>query len=158
MRDFKAPALEKLFGSDVRHTIEPELQYHYVGGVNNFSSIPRFDPIDIVSDTNEVEYSLTQRLFFKHLHPKPCSSGVLPQPTNGTIYVPWDYTECGGETSEWITWKLAAKYFFEPYFGGAVSPFRRNVLDYDARPHRCEFSEWAAQHVPSDFTIQGPNQ
>jgi LPS-assembly protein len=128
VRDFKAPALEKLFGSEVRHTIEPELQYRYVGGVNNFSSIPRFDPIDIVSDTNEVEYSLTQRLLFKHLHPKPCSSGVLPQPTNGTIYVPWDYTECGGETSEWITWKLAAKYFFEPSFGGAVSPFRRNVL------------------------------
>src|SRR6201986_639062 len=33
MRDFKAPALEKLFGSDVRHTIEPELHYRYVGGV-----------------------------------------------------------------------------------------------------------------------------
>jgi LPS-assembly protein len=128
VRDFKAPALEKLFGSDVRHTIEPELQYRYVGGVNNFSSIPRFDPVDIVSDTNEVEYSLTQRLLFKHLHPKSCSSGALPPPVNGTIYVPWDYTECGGETSQWITWKLAAKYFFEPYFGGAVSPFRRNVL------------------------------
>jgi LPS-assembly protein len=42
--------------------------------------------------------------------------------------VPWAYTECGGDTSEWITWKLAAKYFFEPYFGGAVTPFRRNVL------------------------------
>jgi LPS-assembly protein len=128
VRDFKAPALEKLFGSDVRHTIEPELRYRFVGGVNNFSSIPRFDPIDVVSDTNEVEYSLTQRLFFKHLHPKPCTSGPLPEPTNGVIYVPWAYTECGGDTSEWITWKLAAKYFFEPYFGGAVSPFRRNVL------------------------------
>ena len=90
VRDFKAPALEKLFGSDVRHTIEPELQYRYVGGVNNFSSIPRFDPVDIVSDTNEVEYSLTQRLLFKHLHPKPCSSGDLPPPINGIIYVPWD--------------------------------------------------------------------
>jgi LPS-assembly protein len=75
-----------------------------------------------------VEYSLTQRLLFKHLHPKPCSSGALPLPINGIIYVPWAYTECGGDTSEWITWKLAAKYFFEPYFGGAVSPLRRNVL------------------------------
>ncbi len=128
VRDFKAPVLEKLFGSDVRHTIEPELEYHFVSGINNFSSIPRFDPIDIVSDTNEVEYSLTQRLLFKHLHPKPCKSGDLPPPINGVIYVPWSYTECGGDSSEWITWKLAAKYFFEPYFGGAVSPFRRNVL------------------------------
>jgi LPS-assembly protein len=128
VRDFKVPALERLFGSDVRHTIEPDLQYHYVAGVNNFSSIPRFDATDIVSDTNEVEYSLTQRLFFKHLHPKPCTSGELPPPVNGTIYAPATYTECGGDTDAWITWKLAAKYFFEPYFGGAVSPFRRNVL------------------------------
>ena len=128
VRDFKAPALERLFGSDMRHTIESDLQYHYVAGVNNFSSIPRFDAADVVSDTNEVEYSLTQRLFFKHLHPKPCTSDGLPPPVNGTVYVPATYTECGGDTDEWITWKLAAKYFFEPYFGGAVSPFRRNVL------------------------------
>jgi LPS-assembly protein len=128
VRDFKAPALERIFGSDLRHTIEPEILYRFVGGVNNFSSIPRFDASDIVSDTNEVEYSLTQRLFLKHLRSKPCSSGDLPAPLNGVIYVPWNYTECGGDTNEWITWKLSAKYFIDPTFGGAVSPFRRNVL------------------------------
>src|ERR1700688_2617094 len=128
VRDFKAPALERLFGSDLRHTIEPDIQYRYVAGVNNFSSIPRFDTTDVESDTNEVEYSLTQKLFFKHLHPKACSSGDLPPPTNGIINVPPTYTECGGETDAWITWKLAAKYFFDPSFGGAAVPFRRNVL------------------------------
>ena len=80
VRDFKVPSLEKILGSDLRHTIEPDLQYRYVAGVNNFSSIPRFDSNDVVSDTNEVEYSLTQRLFFKHLHPKAlqrrCSSAA----------------------------------------------------------------------------------
>ncbi len=85
VRDFKAPSLERLFGSDLRHTIEPDVQYRYVAGVNNFSSIPRFDSNDIVSDTNEVEYSLTQRLFFKHLHPKPCSNDALPGAHQ------WDY-------------------------------------------------------------------
>ena len=35
---------------------------------------------------------------------------------------------CGGDTDAWISWKLAAKYFFDPNFGGAASPFRRNVL------------------------------
>jgi LPS-assembly protein len=128
VRDFKAPSLERLFGSDLRHTIEPEIQYRYVAGVNNFASIPRFDTTDVVSDTNEVEYSLTQRLFFKHLHPKACSSGDLPAPINGIISLPASYTECGGDTDAWITWKLAAKYFFDPNFGGAASPFRRNVL------------------------------
>ena len=129
VRDFKAPALERFFGGDLRHTIEPELQYRYVAGVNNFASIPRFDTTDVVSNTNEVEYSLTQRLFFKHLHPKPCSSGDLPAPINGIITLPGTYTECGGDSDAWITWKLAAKYFFDPYFGGAASPLRRNVLD-----------------------------
>jgi len=128
VRDFKAPTLERLFGSDLRHTIEPEIQYRFVGGVNNFASIPRFDTTDVVSNTNEVEYSLTQRLFFKHLHPKTCSSGDVPAPINGIISLPGTYTECGGDTDAWITWKLAAKYFFDPYFGGAASPFRRNVL------------------------------
>src|SRR5580704_4271979 len=128
VRDFKAPALERFFGSDVRHTIEPDIQYRFVAGINNFSSIPRFDTTDVESDTNEVEYSITQRLFFKHLHPKACSSGDLPPPINGIINMPPNYTECGGDSDAWITWKLAAKYFFEPYFGGAAIPFRRNVL------------------------------
>jgi LPS-assembly protein len=128
VRDFKAPALERLFGSDLRHTIEPELQYRFVAGVNNFSSIPRFDTTDVESDTNEMEYSVTQRLFFRHLHPKACTSGDLPAPANGIITVPGTYTECGGDSDAWISWKLAAKYFFAPYFGGAASPFRRNVL------------------------------
>jgi LPS-assembly protein len=128
VRDFHVPALERLFGSDLRHTIEPELRYRYVAGINNFSSIPRFDAVDVESDTNELEYSLTQRLFFKHLHPKPCSSGDVPAAVNGIINLPWDYTECGGDSDAWITWKLDAKYFFDPYFGGAVSSFRRNVL------------------------------
>ena len=128
VRDFKAPALERFFGSDLRHTIEPDIQYRFVAGINNFSSIPRFDTTDVESDTNEVEYSITQRLFFKHLHPKACSSGDLPAPINGIINMPPNYTECGGDSDAWITWKLAAKYFFEPYFGGAAIPFRRNVL------------------------------
>jgi LPS-assembly protein len=128
VRDFKAPALERIFGSDLRHTIEPVLKYRFVAGVNKFSSIPRVDTTDVESNTNELEYSLTQRLFFRHLHPKPCNSGDLPAPVNGIVNVPWDYTECGGDTDAWITWQLSAKYFFEPYFGGAASPLRRNVL------------------------------
>jgi LPS-assembly protein len=128
VRDFKTPSLERLFGSDLRHTIEPELQYRFVAGVNNFSSIPRFDTTDVESDTNEMEYSVTQRLFFRNLHPKACTSGDLPAPANGILTVPPTYTECGGDSDAWITWKLAAKYFFAPYFGGAASPFRRNVL------------------------------
>lgn len=128
-RDYSVPWMERLFGGEMRHAIEPSLAYRYVGGINNFASIPRFDATDVMSDTSELDYGLTQRLFFRHLHPQPCVDGSLPPPTNGVIYVPATYRECGGQSSEWITWTLAAKYFFDPTFGGAVTPLRRNVLD-----------------------------
>ena len=59
--------------------------------------------------------------------PSPAAAGICLRPLMGSSICP-DYTECGGDSDAWITWKLAAKYFFEPYFGGAASPFRRNVL------------------------------
>jgi LPS-assembly protein len=128
VRDFRFPWLERFLGSDVRHTLEPEITYRYVAGIDNFSSIPRFDAVDVQSDTNEVAYSLTQRLFFRHLHPKPCTNADLPPAINGIIYAPTTYRECGGDTDAWITWTLAAKYFFDPTFGGAVSPLQYNTL------------------------------
>ncbi len=128
MRDFTSHFLEKLLGGDLRHTIEPEITYRYVTGINNFPSIPRFDFTDVSSDTSEVEYSVLQRLFFRPLHPKPCKGVDLPDPINGEIYVPATYAECAGDDSASITWQLAVKHFFDPTFGGAVSPFRRNVL------------------------------
>lgn len=128
VRDFNMPWLERFLGSDVRHTLEPNIQYRYVAGINNFPSIPRFDSTDVVSDTNELDYSLTQRLFLKHLHPQACKNGELPPAQNGVITVPSDYRECGGDTDAWITWTVAAKYFFDPTFGGAVTFGRRNVI------------------------------
>ncbi|HET9088554.1 MAG TPA: LPS assembly protein LptD, partial [Acidobacteriaceae bacterium] len=69
-RDFTGPALAKHLGVALRHTLEPELNYRYIAGVSNFNNVPRFDPVDVYSDTNELEYGLTQRLFLKWLHPK----------------------------------------------------------------------------------------
>lgn len=128
-RDYSVPWLDRMLGGKMRHVIEPEVDYRYVGGINNFSSIPRFDATDVVSDTNELDYSLTQRLFFRHIHPQPCTNQELPPPTDGVIHVPATYKECGGQSSEWVTWTLAAKYFLNPTFGGAVTPFHRNVLN-----------------------------
>ena len=71
-RDFDGPYLANHFGVELRHTIEPEINYRYVAGVNNFNQIPRFDATDIYSDTNEVEYGVTQRLFLQRLQPAPC--------------------------------------------------------------------------------------
>ena len=43
MRDFSAPWLVHLPGVEVRHVIEPEVQYLYVIGIGNFDSVLKFD-------------------------------------------------------------------------------------------------------------------
>jgi LPS-assembly protein len=118
-RDFSAPWLEHLLSSEVRHTIEPDVQYKYVTGIDNFDSVLRFDTVDLASNTNELDYGLTQRLFLRHLQPHPCTGDEALGPDD----------MCGGETVNWLSWQVAQKYFFDDHFGGAVTPRTRNVLD-----------------------------
>ncbi|HEX4311364.1 MAG TPA: LPS assembly protein LptD [Acidobacteriaceae bacterium] len=118
-RDFDAPWLVHLFSGDLRHTVEPELQYRYVTGINNFRQILRFDDKDVVSNTNELEYRLTQRLFLRHVHPHPCTGDEALGPDS----------MCGGGTRDWITWRVAQKYYFEPDFDHAITRGTANPLD-----------------------------
>ena len=141
-RDFDAPWLTKLLGGEVRHVIQPEIEYDYVTGVSNFGSILRFDDRDVVSDTNQIRYTLGQRFYFKRAASAPCTNPPVPLPASGRIYLPLEYHECAGgdsskagkdshadsHTDSWISWDLSAAHFFNQGFGGAVLPFRRNVL------------------------------
>lgn len=117
-RDFSGAYLAKHFDVALRHTIEPEVNYRYVAGVNKFNHAPRFDTTDIYSDTNEVEYGLTQRLFLKRLHPRPCSAASPRKPD----------PDCGEVSRQALSWFLGQKYFAEPDFGDAVIPGRRNLF------------------------------
>jgi LPS-assembly protein len=73
--DIRPPVLERTFevpekwrwllGSEVRHTIEPDITYKNVHGVDNFLGVLRFDDLDLVSDTDELQYSLLQHLYFR---------------------------------------------------------------------------------------------
>ena len=74
-RTFDSGPLTRLLGRSVRHTIEPEAHYRYVTGVSNFNRTVRFDPRDVVSDTNELEYGVTQRLFLRPSRLRPCEQG-----------------------------------------------------------------------------------
>ena len=77
--DIRPPALERtfivperwrhIFGDEVRHTIEPEITYRNTHGIDNFLNVLRFDDVDLASDTDELEYGVTQHLYFKP-HPK----------------------------------------------------------------------------------------
>lgn len=71
-RDFQVPArLQKVFGTTMRHTIEPSITYKNVHGVDNFLGILRFDDLDLLSDTDELEYGVLQHLYFRPRAKKP---------------------------------------------------------------------------------------
>ena len=108
-----------MLGGDLRHTIEPDVSYRYVTGINNFQQILRFDETDVASNTNEVEYGLTQRLFLRHLPAHPCKGEEALGPS----------TMCGGGTRDWITWRVAQKYYFEPDFDHAITRGTPNPLE-----------------------------
>ncbi len=134
-REFDSPFLERVFGGEVRHTVEPEITYRYVTGINNFSSVLRFDDRDIASDTNELQYGATQRLFVRGDRPQRCDPrGTVtpfgtagfnsPVPVENDLPAPANCT-----THELLSWTLTQKYFFDPTFGGAVVSGRRNIFD-----------------------------
>lgn len=125
-RTFDSGPIKKLFGMDVRHTIEPEVTYRYVTGIGNFLNVLRFDDKDIVSNTNELEYGVTQRLFVRPGKSKACSSNELPE---GSATEDETTASATCTTSERVQWRLTQKYFFDPRFGGAVTDGRRNIFD-----------------------------
>jgi LPS-assembly protein len=143
--EIRPPALERVFDGDLfgrkwKHVIEPRVVYRYVTGINNFDRILRFDSRDIMSDTNEVEYALVNRLYAKRLKPSAIeceTTGTLRVTVGGAAsqgQAPWNREEvepvCTDEPAvrEVVTWELAQKYFIDPTFGGALVPGTRNVF------------------------------
>src|SRR5262249_37209501 len=59
-----APALERDYGS-WRHIFEPSVDYQYVSGANRFRDTPVVDDVDLLTNTNQVEYGITNRIFTK---------------------------------------------------------------------------------------------
>jgi LPS-assembly protein len=110
--DLRPPTLERFFGrispdktkrqKRYKHTIEPHITYRDITGINNFFQFIRFDADATRSDTNEVEYGVTQRFWMK-------SGDDQPQ--------------------ELLSWRLTQKHYFDPTFGGAIFNGQRNVLE-----------------------------
>ena len=110
--DIHPPVLERTFtvprrwqwllGDQVRHTIEPDITYRDVRGIDNFHSVLRFDDTDLASDTDQLQYGVTQHLYFHPLPPKnpkpkpgcpavPATNPGAPGPASGT----WDTNSSG---------------------------------------------------------------
>ena len=104
--DIRPPTIERVWGNSDsgtkwKHVIEPDLQYSFVNGVNNFSRFVLFDEDETLTDTNQIQYGITQRLYRKRKD---------------------------GSAEEVISWRLAQIHFFDPNFGGALIAGQRNVF------------------------------
>ncbi|HEV2667966.1 MAG TPA: hypothetical protein VG324_23815, partial [Blastocatellia bacterium] len=107
--DLRAPSLARVFRHGdgtpwFKHVIEPFVEYRRVKGIDDFDRAPLIDERDMVADTNEVEYGVTNRFFVK----RQAGDGSTPQ------------------THELLNITLSQKYFFDPTFGGALREGRRN--------------------------------
>jgi LPS-assembly protein len=122
--DFRPPALFKDFhrGNGAfffRHLIEPYITYRRIFGVDNFHQIIRFDYLDAVADTNEIEFGISNRFFTQRSTENVSKAAAKATRTGkrvGTSTQPY----------EALTVTLRGKYFFDTTFGGALVPGRRN--------------------------------
>lgn len=149
--ELRPPGLSRIFdrpwrGRKWKHVIEPRLKYNYVTGINNnrfnlpFDNILRFDATDVLTNTNEVEYSLVNRIYAKHFDPnlKDCDlQGMSTLAIGGAPQVgavPWeapprpDAQPCASGPREILSWEIGQKYFFDPTFGNALVAGQRNVF------------------------------
>ena len=105
--ELRPPTLQRIFvrpkaKRKYKHTLEPEVTYRYVTGINDFERFIRFDSDATLSNTNEIQYGVTQRLYRKNGDDQP---------------------------EEFLSWNVAQKHYFDPSFGGAIVDGERNVLE-----------------------------
>jgi LPS-assembly protein len=121
--DVRPPAFAKDFrrkgGFFFRHVIEPYVVYRKVSGINNFDRIIRFDYVDAIADTNEVEFGIANR-FFTRRSTENVSDVAVKEADNPSRSL------LSSQPYEAQTITLRCKYFFDPFFGGALIPNQRN--------------------------------
>lgn len=107
-----------------RHVIEPFLTYRLIKGVDNFNKIIRFDFNDTISDTNEIEYGVTNRIFTRRY-----TEAVTDEAQDRlSEKAASEKKPLAVQPYEIFTLTIRGKYFFDKDFGGALIPGRRNQL------------------------------
>jgi LPS-assembly protein len=113
--EIRPPALERIFsrpfyGYLLKHVIEPEVTYRIAGATDpqNIMDVVRFDSLDTLSETNQIEYSLTNTVFIR----KDVGPGAAKP-----------------QARELLSLRLSQIYYFDPTFGGALQPGRQIVYE-----------------------------
>ena len=136
--DFRPVALARNFygkndAFKFRHVIEPFLTYRYITGVNNFNRIIRFDYEDTATDTNEIEYGVTNRIYtrrYAEAVTKDAQTKLREEASkNGDdATASQNKDPLSVQPYELFTITVRGKYFFDETFGGALVPGRRNQI------------------------------
>jgi LPS-assembly protein len=137
--DVRPPAFAKDFhrgdGSFwFRHLIEPYVTYRKLSGINNFDQIIRFDYIDAIADTNEIEFGIANRFFTRRSTENVSDVPLRETPgrenpareTAERETVERERPILSSQPYEALTITIRGKYFFDPTFGGALIPGQRN--------------------------------
>ena len=131
--DLRLPTFQRYFAHPksprrYKHTIEPHVTYRDVTGINNFLQFIRFDSDATRTNTNEVEYGVTQRFWMKSGEDQP---------------------------QELVSWRLAQKHYFDPTFGGAILNNQRNVFETfeSVSPFAFALGPRNSSPIVSDFKI-----
>ena len=106
--DIAPPSSQRIFegpkwlGDRVKHVIKPRIRYRFVDDIDNFDKVIRFDGRDLLTNTNEADISVMNRLYAKDA----ATGGVR-------------------EVASLEIWQ---RRYFDPEFGGALVPVSRNVF------------------------------
>lgn len=103
-----------------RHLIEPYITYRRIIGVNDFDRVIRFDYIEAVADTNELEFGIANRFFTRRSTENVSTAAKKKAAKNGAK------ESKSTQPYEALTITMRLKYFFDRYFGGALKPGQRN--------------------------------
>jgi len=108
-----------------RHVVEPFLTYRYISGVNNFNKIIRFDYTDTETDTNELEFGVTNRFYTRRY-----TEAVTEEAQKKLQENPEEAQKnpLSIQPYEIFTLTVRGKYFFDKTFGGALVPGQRNQI------------------------------
>lgn len=110
--ELQAPSIGRIFdkvpawlggksaGDQMKHVIETRAGFRWAAGVQDFRRPILFDDTELLSNTKEYDYSLTNRIYVKK----------------------------GGSVREYLSWQLWQKRYLDPTLGGAVVEGQRNVF------------------------------
>ncbi len=139
--DMRGPTFARIFNTPdngyaarFKHVIEPQMVWSYRSRIEDFDFVPKFDGNDYVPGTNQVAFSLVNRLLAKRV----VDGKEQPNPT------------------EMLTWVLSQRYFFDanaslydtqfstPYFtpDGTPSNYSPITSRVNFRPSRSLTASW----------------